>query len=98
MIFMTTYRVRPFLSKEETRELMEVFAHAGSTPGTIAHYIAVDNSHGVVISNTTDEGADYRSILNYSQWLEYETAVMLPIDKAVPLILDAVAEKVGSRR
>ncbi len=98
MIFMTTYRVKPFITKEETRELMEVFARAGSTPGTIAHYLSVDNSHGVVISETTDEGADYRSILNYSQWLEYETDVMLTIDRAVPLILESVGEKVGARR
>jgi hypothetical protein len=91
MIFMTTYKVRPYLSKDETKELMEVFATAGAAPGTIAHYVSADASHGVVISESDDPGEGYRSILNYTQWIEYETNVMLTIEQAVPIILDALA-------
>ena len=54
MIFVTTYKIKPFLSKEETRELLEVFAKEGAGPGTTAHYVAADGSHGVVISETDD--------------------------------------------
>jgi hypothetical protein len=50
MIFITTYKVKPFLSKEETAELMGVFAKEGVAPGTSAHYVAADGIHGVVIA------------------------------------------------
>jgi hypothetical protein len=50
MILITTYKVKPFLSKAETKKVLEVFAKDGPGPGTTAHYVASDNSHGVVIS------------------------------------------------
>ena len=90
MRFITTYKVKPYLSKEETRELMGVFAKEGSGPGTTAHYLAADGSHGVVISETDDIGASYRAILDFTQWVEYDSNVMLTIDEAVPHILDAL--------
>lgn len=91
MILITTYKVKPFLTKEETAELMEVFASAGVPAGTIAHYVAADGSHGVVIADTDDVAVGYKNILNYTQWVEYETKVMLTIDEAVPHIMDALA-------
>ena len=90
MLFITTYKVKPYLSKEETRDLMGVFAKEGEGPGTSAHYLAADGSHGVVISEADDLGPAYRNILDYTQWVEYETKVMLTIDQAVPHILDAL--------
>lgn len=91
MIFITTYKLKPFLSKEETKELMGVFAKEGTAPGTKAHYVAADGSHGVVISETDDVGPVYRNLLNYTQWIEYDSKVMLTIEEAVPLIGDALA-------
>lgn len=91
MILITTYRLKPFLTKDETRELMGVFANAGAPAGTLAHYVAADGSHGVVITETDDVTSGYRNILNYTQWVEYETRVMLTIDEAVPHIMDALA-------
>ena len=29
MLFMTTYKIKPFLSREETKKLLEVFAKRG---------------------------------------------------------------------
>ena len=52
MIFITTYKIKPFLSKEETKKLLEVFAKEGAGPGAGAHYVAADGSHGVVIAET----------------------------------------------
>jgi hypothetical protein len=83
--------LKPFLSKEETRKLMDVFAKEGTGPGATAHYIAADGSHGVVISDTDDVAAGYRNILNYTQWVEYDTKTMLTIEEAVPLIADSLA-------
>lgn len=91
MIFITTYKVKPFLSNEETRKLLEVFAKAGPGPGTTAHYVAADGSHGVVIAETDDVAGAYRNIQNYTQWVEYDTKVVLKVEEAVPQIMDALS-------
>ena len=91
MIFITTYKLKPFLSQEETKQLMEVFANEGAGPGATQHYVAVDGSHGVVISETDEVVGSYRNILNYTQWVEYETSVMLRVEDAVPQIVDALS-------
>ena len=62
MIFVTTYKIKPFLSNAETKELLRVFAKEGPGPGTIAHYVAADGSHGVVIADTDDVAGAYRNI------------------------------------
>ena len=91
MIFITTYKIKPFLSNEETKTLLEVFAKAGPGPGTTAHYVAADGSHGVVIAETDDLVSAYRNIQNYTQWVEYDTKVMLKVEDAVPQIMDALS-------
>jgi hypothetical protein len=91
MIFITTYKIKPFLSKDETRKLMSVFAKEGPGPGTTAHYVAVDGSHGVVISESDDLEAAYRNIQNYTEWVEYDTTVALTVEQAVPHIMDALS-------
>ena len=91
MILITTYRVKPYLSNEETKKLLEVFAKEGVGPGATAHYVAADGSHGVVIADTDDVAAGYRNILNYTEWVEYDTKVMLTVEQAVPLIMEALA-------
>jgi hypothetical protein len=90
MILITTYKVKPFLSKGETRKLLEVFAKEGPGPGVTAHYVAADGSHGVVISDTDDVAGGYRSIQNYTEWVEYDTKVMLTVEQAVPLIMESL--------
>ena len=91
MILITTYKLKPFLTRDETRELMGVFAEQGAGPGTTAHYVAADGSHGVVVAETDDIEAGYRNILNYTQWVEYETSVCLKVEQAVPHIMDALS-------
>ena len=87
MIFITTYRIKQ-LSKDETRDLMGVFAEKG-VPSTVkAHYVAADGSHGLVIAEADDLEEAYRNILNYSEWIEYETRPYLTIEQAVPHISD----------
>jgi hypothetical protein len=91
MILMTTYRIKPYLTDEETKKLLEVFAKEGPGPGTTAHYVAADGSHGVVISDTDDVAGGYRNIQNYTEWVEYDTKVMLTVEQAVPLIVESLA-------
>ena len=90
MLFVTTYKIKPYISNEETKELLEVFAKEGPGPGTTAHYVAADGSHGVVIADTDDLAGAYRNLQNYTQWVEYDTQVMLPVEEAVPLIVEAL--------
>jgi hypothetical protein len=91
MIFITTYKIKPYLSKAETKELLGVFAKQGEGPGTTAHYVAADASQGVVISENDDLEAAYANIQNYTQWVEYDTKVMLKVEQAVPHIMAALA-------
>ena len=90
MIFLTTYKIKPYLSDEETKKLLQVFATEGPGPGTTAHYVAADGSHGVVIADTDDVAGAYRNLQNYTQWVEYDSKVMLPVEEAVPLIMEAL--------
>jgi hypothetical protein len=91
MILVTTYKIKPFLSREEARELMEVFAEQGTGPAVIAHYVGADGGHGLVISETDDVETGYRNILNYTQWVEYDTKVMLTVEQALPHIADSIS-------
>jgi hypothetical protein len=91
MLFMTTYRIKPFLSNEEQKKLLEVFAKVGAGPGTTAHYVAADASHGVVIAETDDVAGAYANLQNYTQWVEYDTKVMITAEEAVPLIMESLA-------
>ena len=88
---MTTYRLKPFRSRDETRELMAQFAEHGTPEGTIARCIAADNSFGIVITEADDATIGYRNILNYTGYLEYGTKVMLTIDDALPHIFEVLA-------
>jgi hypothetical protein len=91
MLFLTTYKIKPYLSNAEAKELLETFAKAGPGPGTQAHYVAADGSHGVVISENDDMTAAYRNLQNYTQWVQYETRPMLTVEEAVPQIMDSLA-------
>jgi len=91
MLIVTTYRVKPFIAKEETAELMAVFAEAGPAPGEIAHYVNTDGGGGTVISEVADIVDTYRNALRYSQWMEFETEIVLKVDDAVGPIMEALA-------
>lgn len=91
MILVTTYKFKPFLTKEETKDVLDVFAKEGVGPGTQAHYVNSDGGGGLVISETDDVEGGFRNILNYTQWVEYETKVMLTVEQALPHIQDALA-------
>lgn len=90
MILITTYKVKPFLSKAETKELLDVFAKEGAGPGATAHYVDADGGAGVVISETDDIEGAYRNILNYTQWVEYDAKVMLSVEQALPHLMDSL--------
>lgn len=89
MLFMTTYRVKPFLPKSETKKLLELFGKVGDAPGTVAHYIAVDNSAGWTISEQDDSTVAHASVLQFSEYIEFDTRPVLTIADALPQLLEA---------
>jgi len=91
MLLVTNYKLKPFLSNEETKKLLEVFAEVGAGPGETAHYVAADGSHGVVVSDTDDVAGLYANLQNYTQWVEYDSKVMLTAEQAVPLSMESLA-------
>ena len=92
MILMTTYRVKPFMSHEQRRELVELFLQHGTPGRELGHYLAADNSHGVVISELDDPTEGFRNILNYTEHVEYETTLMVTMDEAMPLIGEVIGQ------
>ena len=52
--------------------------------------MAADGSHGVVISDTDDVAGVYANLQNYTQMVEYDSKVMLSVEEAVPLIMQAI--------
>ena len=45
---------------------------------------------GAVIADTDDVAGGYRNILNYTEWVEYDAKVMLTVEEAMPLIMEAL--------
>ncbi len=91
MTHITTYRFKPFMTKEETKTLLEAFAEFGNAPGTTAHYIRTDGTGGFVIGESEDFAALYRNILNYLEFVEFERQVVIPVEDGVPLISEYVS-------
>jgi GTP cyclohydrolase III len=91
MFVVTTCKIKPYMTKAETAEMMTAFAETGTAKGEIAHYVAGDNSWGMTIHENDDVAGSYRNMISYSGWIEFDSKVMLTIDEAVPLLLDALA-------
>ena len=89
MLFMTTYRVKPYLPRSETKKLLDLFAKVGAAPGTIAHYVAADNTVGWTITDSEDATSGYVATLQYSEYIEFDTKPILTIEDALPHLLGA---------
>jgi Domain of unknown function (DUF3303) len=90
VIFITTYRIKQ-QSRKKTKKLMEVFSEKGVPSTVTAHYIAADGSQGLVISEANDLQEAYRNILNYGEWIEYDTKPYLTLEQALPHIMDYIS-------
>lgn len=91
MIFVTTYKIKPYLDADQRKKLLGVFAEKGPGPGTTAHYVAADGSHGVLVADTDDVAGLYRTVQSYTEWVEYDSKVMLDVEEAVPLVMEAIS-------
>jgi Domain of unknown function (DUF3303) len=89
MLFMTTYTVKPYMPRSETKKLLELFAKVGEAPGTVAHYVASDNSVGWTIIEADDATGGYAAALQYEEYIEFETKPVLTMQDALPHLLEA---------
>ena len=89
MLFMTTYRVKPYLPRSETKKLLDLFGRVGAAPGTVAHYVAADNTAGWTITDQEDATSGYVATLQYSEYIEFDTTPVLTIEDALPHLLEA---------
>jgi hypothetical protein len=87
MLFITDYRVRPGLAKADVKRLMDEFAARGAAPGELAHYVRLDGSGGVTISENDDAAEVYSYVLAFTEFLEFNVTPGLSIDDAVGPIL-----------
>jgi hypothetical protein len=91
MIWVTTYRIKPHLSKAQRKELLNAFAENGPAPGTTAHYVAADGSNGMTVAETDDVAGLYRTVQTYAEWIEFDTKVMLDIEESLPITMEVVS-------
>ena len=87
MLFGTRYKFVGDRSPESIKELLATFAEHGTAPGEVAHYVMADGRGGLVISESDNATDAYANLLNYQEWLEFETHPMLTIEEALPIIL-----------
>ena len=91
MHYVTNYSFKPHLTKQETEALMTTFGAVGTAPGTTAHFVRVDGQGGTVVGETDDVAGLYRNTLTYSEWMEFDVNLVLPVDDAVPQVYDYLA-------
>ena len=91
MKYVTTYTFKPFMDKDETKALLEAFAEFGNAPGATAHYIRADGTGGIVIGDSDDIAGLYRNVVSYSEFVAFESHVVLSVEDAVPLVAESVS-------
>ena len=83
----TTYRYKTTLDESDFRALTKRFRDVGEPPGVVAHYERVDGSGGVLIQEAqADPETSYRSILQYAEWIEFDSTPMVGMDEAFGVI------------
>ena len=92
MRFVTTYRFKPFSTKQETQRLLAVFAEVGNAPGVTDHLVYSDGSGGVVFGETDDIKGLYRNVIAYDEFVDFETHIALTAEEAVPEVAAVVTD------
>lgn len=83
MLFITNYKLKSHLTKSLSKQLMDEFGKRGAAPGEIAHYVRIDGSGGVTISENDDAAKLYEYILPFAEFMEFDVTPALKIDDAV---------------
>ena len=92
MLLLTTYRLKSHLSRADVKRLMDEFGKRGAAPGETAHYVHTDGSGGSIISEVSEIGPSYESLLAYTEYMEFDVTPVLKIDDAVRPLLSYVGD------
>jgi len=87
MLFVTSYTLKSHLTKADSKRLMDEFGKRGAAPGEIAHYVKIDGSGGVTISENDDAAPLYETALAFAEFMDFDITPALKIDDAVGPIL-----------
>jgi len=86
MHFVVNYTLTGERTKENTADLMAVFAERGNNDSTIAHWVYADGGGGFLIADGTELELLYQDALAYSTWMELSATPIISIEDAVPQI------------
>jgi Protein of unknown function (DUF3303) len=92
MLFISEYKLKPNMSKDEVKRLMDVFGKRGAVDGEIAHYVRVDGTGGFTIAENEDLAAAYADVLLYSEYMTFTVTPVLKVDDAVGPIFAYIGE------
>ncbi len=87
MLFATKYTFKGDQSPESVKEMLAVFAELGAQEGEVAHYVATNGRGGLIISEADSMEEGYERILRFSQWMDFDTTPILPIDVAMGTVM-----------
>jgi hypothetical protein len=83
MLFISEYTLKPHMTKDEVKRLMDVFGKRGAVEGEIANYVRADGTGGFTIAENDDLASAYADALLYSEYMTFTTTPVLAIDDAV---------------
>ena len=92
MLFVTDYRLKPNLTRSESKRLMEEFGRRGAAPGEVAHYVRIDGSGGVTITENESLADVFAYVLAFSEFMEFDVTPAMKIEDALAPLLTYVAE------
>jgi hypothetical protein len=92
MFFISEYKLKPHLTKDEVKRLMDTFGKRGAAEGEVAHYVRADGSGGFTISENDDLTSAFADVLLYSEYMTFTITPVLKIDEAVGPIFGYIGE------
>jgi Domain of unknown function (DUF3303) len=92
VLFLTTYTLKEHLRPSETKRLMEEYTKSGEVEGSVAHYVRVDGTGGVIVSENEDALSIFRSVLPYAEFMQFDVTPAVKIEDAVGPLLSFVAD------
>jgi hypothetical protein len=92
MLFVSEYQLKPHLTKQQVKSLMDIFGARGAAEGEIAHYVRADGRGGITIFERDDLVSTYGDVLLYSEYMTFTVTPVLKIDDAVSPIFSYLEE------
>jgi|HubBroStandDraft_4_1064222.scaffolds.fasta_scaffold564919_2 hypothetical protein len=92
MLFVIDYKIKPTVTRDGNRQIMELFAKEPQSPGELSHHARLDGSGGYVLLDSDDVTALYSRVLMFEEFMEFSVIPVLPIEEAVGPILKSLED------